>query len=238
MPVLPVVLFLLVVLAGSLPAFPKTCCYPATFQPSPPYASSGCVCYVLGDAGLRLGFVYDPSDPYFDDDLSFCTSLFGSCEDLSFSCRVSSDGSISCSSSSSSEDSPIPSDFSCSSFPCFPDFPVGGSGSGSACQSVNDLIDTFQGVKEGFLKVFISSSFAFGLLGVPMRFLGLFFSLLAFAFAQSQCECLDYVNALNQLNQTIQEFKSDFLKMVLGLSTVLGTFSAILLGKALKRSAK
>ncbi len=78
--------------------------------------------------------------------------------------------------------------------------------------------------------------------GVPMRFLGLglvfswvFFS---FAFAQSQCECLEYVNALNQLNQTIQEFKSDFLKMVLGLSTVLGTFSAILLGKALKRSAK
>jgi len=74
--------------------------------------------------------------------------------------------------------------------------------------------------------------------GVPMRFLGLFFSLLAFAFAQDQCECLDYVNALNQLNQTIQEFKSDFLKMVLGLSTVLGTFSAILVGKALKRSSK
>jgi hypothetical protein len=46
------------------------------------------------------------------------------------------------------------------------------------------------------------------------------------------------VNALHQLNQTIQEFKSDFLKMVLALSTVLGTFSAILLGKALKRSTK
>jgi hypothetical protein len=72
--------------------------------------------------------------------------------------------------------------------------------------------------------------------GVLMRFLGLFFSLLA--FAQSQCECLEYVNALNRLNQTIQEFKSDFLKMVLGLSTVLGTFSAILVGKALKRSSK
>jgi hypothetical protein len=75
-----------------------------------------------------------------------------------------------------------------------------------------------------------------------MRFLGLglvlslvFFS---FAFAQSQCECLEYVSALNQLNQTIQEFKSDFLKMVLGLSTVLGAFSAALVGKALKRSAK
>jgi hypothetical protein len=39
------------------------------------------------------------------------------------------------------------------------------SGSGFACQSVYDLIDTFQGVKEGFLKVFIGSSFAFGLLG-------------------------------------------------------------------------
>jgi hypothetical protein len=39
------------------------------------------------------------------------------------------------------------------------------SGSGSACQSVYDLINTFKGVKEGFLKVFIGSSFAFGLLG-------------------------------------------------------------------------
>jgi hypothetical protein len=134
MPVLSVVLFLSVILAGSLPALSRTCCYPATFQPSPPYASSGCVCSVLD-------------------------------EDLSFSCRVSSDGSISCSSSSSSEDSPIPSEFSCSSFPCFPDFPVGGSDSGSACQSVYGLIETFQGVKEGFLKVFIGSSFAFGLLG-------------------------------------------------------------------------
>jgi hypothetical protein len=75
-----------------------------------------------------------------------------------------------------------------------------------------------------------------------MRFLGLGLVLslvfLSFTFAQSQCECLDYVNALNQLNQTIQEFKSDFLKMVLGLSTVLGTFSAILVGKALKSSSK
>jgi hypothetical protein len=155
----------LVVLAGSLPAFSKTCCYPASFESSPPYASSGCVCYVLDDAGLRLFFIYDPSDPYFDDDFSFCSSLFSSCEDLSFSCRVSSDGSISCSSSSSSEDSPIPSDFSCSSFPCYLDLGGSGSGSGFACQSVNDLIDTFQGVKEGFLKVFIGSSFAFGLLG-------------------------------------------------------------------------
>jgi hypothetical protein len=167
MPVLPVVLFFLVVLAGSLPAFSKTCCYPASFQPSPPYASSGCVCSVLDDAGFRLFFVYDPSDPYFSDDFSFCSSLFGSCEDFSFSCRVSSNGSISCSSSSSSEDSPIPSEFSCSSFPCYPDEFLGGSSSGSgfACQSVNNLIDTFQGVKEGFLKVFIGSSFAFGLLG-------------------------------------------------------------------------
>ncbi len=68
-----------------------------------------------------------------------------------------------------------------------------------------------------------------------MRFLGLFFSLLAFAFAQSQCECLD---SLNALMNTIQEFKSDFLKMVLGLSTVLGIFSAILVGTALKKSSK
>jgi len=164
MPVLSAFLFLLVVLAGSLPAFSKTCCYPASFEPSPPYASSGCVCYVLDDAGLRLFFVYDPSNPYFSDDFSFCSSLFGFCEDLSFSCRVSSNGSISCS-SSSSEDSPIPSDFSCPSSPCFPDFGGSGSGSGFACQSVYDLINTFKGVKEGFLKVFIGSSFAFGLLG-------------------------------------------------------------------------
>jgi hypothetical protein len=163
MPALPFVLFLLVILAGSLPAFSRTCCYPATFQPSPPYASSGCVCSVLDDAGLRLFFVYDPSDPYFNDDFSRCSSLFASCGDVSFDCEVSNSGSISCFSSSSSEDSPIPSDFSCSSFPCFPDF--GRSGSGFACQSVNNLIDTFQGVKEGFLKVFIGSAFAFGLLG-------------------------------------------------------------------------
>jgi len=167
MPVLPVVLFFLVVLAGFMPAFSKSCCYPASFQPSPPYASSGCVCYVLDDEGLRLFFIYDPSDPHFDDNYSYCSSLFSSCEDLSFSCRVSSDGSISCSSSSSSEGSPIPSSFSCSSSSCSPDeFLVGsGSGSGFACQSVNNLIDTFQGVREGFLKVFIGSSFAFGLLG-------------------------------------------------------------------------
>jgi hypothetical protein len=96
MPRFPVLLLLLVILAGSLPAFSKTCCYPASFEPSPPYASSGCVCSVLDD------------DEFF-----------------------------------------------------------GGSGSGSsfACQSVYDLIDTFQGVKEGSLKVFIGSSFAFGLLG-------------------------------------------------------------------------
>jgi len=164
MPVLPVFFFLLVILAGSLPAFSKTCCYPASFEPSPPFASSGCVCYVLDNAGLRLFFVYDPSDPNFNDDFSWCSSLFGSCENVSFDCQVSDSGSISCS-SSSSEDSPILSDFSCSSFPCYPDFGGSGSGSGFACQSVNNLIDTFQGVKEGFLKVFIGSSFAFGLLG-------------------------------------------------------------------------
>jgi len=165
MPVLFAVLFLLVILAGSLPAFSRTCCYPATFRPSPPYASSGCVCSVLHDDAVpRLVFVYDPSDPYFKHAYSRCSSLFGSCGDVSFDCEVSNSGSISCSSSSSSsEDIPIPSEFSCSSFPCFPDF--GGSGSGFACQSVYDLINTFKGVKEGFLKVFIGSSFAFGLLG-------------------------------------------------------------------------
>ena len=205
MPVLPVVLFLFLVLAGSSPAFSKTCCYPASFEPSPPYAELGCVCIHAYD-NVRVEFVYDPSDPFFVYEFPFCSAMFGSCGDVFLNCRVYDSGVIDCF-SSSEDNSPS---FSCSSFPCFldyiPDFGGSGSSSGFACKSVNNLIDTFQGVKEGFLKVFIGSSFAFGLLGVPMRFLGLFFSLLAFAFAQSQCECLDYVNALNQLNQTIQEF--------------------------------
>jgi hypothetical protein len=166
MPHLPILLFLLVVLAGSLPAFSRTCCYPASFQPSPPY-DYGCVCIHAYD-NVRVQFVYDPSDPFFYYAYSFCSAMFASCENVFLNCRVSDFGVIDCFSSSSSEDNPS---FSCSSFPCFldyiPDFSVGGSGSGlgRACQSVNDLIDTFQGVKEGFLKVFIGSSFAFGLLG-------------------------------------------------------------------------
>ncbi len=162
---LPVVLFLLVVLAGSLPAFSRTCCYPASFQPSPPYAEFGCVCIHAYDS-VRVEFVYDPSDPYFYYAYAFCSAMFPSCEGFFFNCRVSASGVIDCFSSSSSEDTPS---FSCSSFPCLldyiPDFGGSGSGSGFACQSVNNLIDTFQGVKEGFLKVFIGSSFAFGLLG-------------------------------------------------------------------------
>jgi len=171
MSVLPVVLFLLVVLAGSLPAFSKACCYPAHFYPSPPYAKYGCVCiYAYDYDKVRVEFVYDPSDPFFDYAFSICYSAFPYCEGFLLNCRVSGSGVIDCfSSSSSSEDDP-PS-FSCSSSPCFldyiPDFSGSGSGSGSgrACQSVNNLIDTFQGVKEGFLKVFIGSAFAFGLLG-------------------------------------------------------------------------
>ncbi len=163
MPVLPILLFFLVVLAGSLPAFSRTCCYPATFSPSPPYVDFGCVCIHAYDS-VRVEFVYDPSDPYFDYVYAFCSAMFSSCEGVFLNCRVSNSGVIDCFSSSSSEDTPS---FSCSSFPCFldyiPDF--GGSGLGFACQSVNNLIDTFQGVKEGFLKVFIGSSFAFGLLG-------------------------------------------------------------------------
>ncbi len=170
MPVLPVVLFLLVILAGSLPAFSRVCCYPASFEPSPPYASYGCVCinpYVYG-GNVRVQFVYDPSHPFFTYELAFCFSTFSSCEYVFLNCRVSDSGVIDCFSSSSSEDNPS---FSCSSSPCFldyiPDLGSSGSGSGSgfACQSVNDLIDTFNGVKEGFFKVFIGSSFAFGLLG-------------------------------------------------------------------------
>ena len=166
MPHLPILLFLLVVLAGSLPAFSRTCCYPASFEPSPPY-DFGCVCiHAYGD--VRVEFVYDPSDPFFYYEFFFCSAMFFSCGYVFLNCRVSDSGVIDCFSSSSSEDNPS---FSCSSFPCFldyiPDFGGSGSGSGSgrACQSVYDLIDTFQGVKEGFLKVFIGSSFAFGLLG-------------------------------------------------------------------------
>jgi len=165
MPRLPILLFLLVILAGSLPAFSRTCCYPASFEPSPPYAELGCVCIHTYN-NVRVEFVYDPSDPYFEYLFSDCSAMFASCEDVFLNCRVSNSGVIDCFSSSSSEDDPS---FFCSSFPCFldyiPDFGGSGSGSGSACQSVNDLIDTFQGVKEGFLKVFIGSSFAFGLLG-------------------------------------------------------------------------
>jgi len=166
MPRLPILLFLLVVLAGSLPAFSGTCCYPAHFEPSPPY-DYGCVCIHVYD-NVRVQFVYDPSDPFFDYQYSFCSAMFASCEYVFLNCRVSGSGVIDCFSSSSSGDNPS---FSCSSFPCFLDYipDLGGSGSGSgsgfACQSVNDLIDTFQGVKEGFLKVFIGFSFAFGLLG-------------------------------------------------------------------------
>jgi hypothetical protein len=164
MPVFSVVLFLLVILAGSLPAFSRICCYPASFEPSPPY-DYGCVC-IHAYEDVRVEFVYDPSDPFFDYEFPFCSAMSASCGDVFLNCRVSDSGVIDCFSSSSSEDNPS---FSCSSFPCFldyiPDFGGSGSGSGSACQSVNDLIDTFQGVKEGFLKVFIGSSFAFGLLG-------------------------------------------------------------------------
>ncbi len=169
MPVLSAVLLLLVVLAGSLPAFSRTCCYPARFEPSPPYAEFGCVC-IHSYGNVRVEFVYDPSDPSFDFDYDECSSIFSLCRGFFFNCRVSASGVIDCFSSSSSEDNPS---FSCSSFPCFLDYIPGsggsgsgsGSGSGFACQSVNNLIDTFQGVKEGFLKVFIGSSFAFGLLG-------------------------------------------------------------------------
>jgi len=171
MPVLPVVLFLLVILAGSLPAFSYVpCCYPASFEPSPPYANNGFIVIWLYEE-ISVSFVYDPSDLYWNDDISFCSLVMGYrgdvCGHASFNCQVSDSGSISCSSSSSPEDNPyLPSSFSCSSIPCEFDYPSSsGSGSSSACQSVNNLIDTFQGVKEGFLKVFIGSSFAFGLLG-------------------------------------------------------------------------
>jgi len=79
MPVLSVVLFLLVILAGFLPAFSRTCCYPASFEPSPPYASYGCVCIHAYD-NFRVEFVYDPSDPFFNYAYDFCSAMFASCE--------------------------------------------------------------------------------------------------------------------------------------------------------------
>lgn len=56
--------------------------------------------------------------------------------------------------------------------------------------------------------------------------------------AQSTCDCEGYITALNQLNQTLSDFKSDMLKMFIGFATVLGMFSAVLVGNAIKRSFK
>ncbi len=163
MPVLSAVLFLLVILAGSLPAFSRTCCYPASFEPSPPYAEFGCVCIHAYGNDVRFEYVYDPSDPFFHYEFAFCSAMFASCGYFFFKCRVSNSGVIDCSSSFSSEDKP--SEDNPSFLDDIPNLGGSGSGSGFACQPVNDLIDTFQGVKEGFLKVFIDSAFAFGLLG-------------------------------------------------------------------------
>lgn len=55
---------------------------------------------------------------------------------------------------------------------------------------------------------------------------------------RSACDCEGYITALNQLNQTLSDFKSDMLKMFIGFATVLGMFSAALVGNAIKRSFK
>jgi hypothetical protein len=134
----------------------------------------GCICaFVYDPTFTSLYFAFDPSNVYWNADLRFCSEIMASqgreCGDVSFTCTVEPQGDydylISCSSFSSSGNNPFPLFFSCSSFLCYLDLGGSGSGSGSACQSVNNLIDTLQGVKEGFLKVFIGSSFAFGLLG-------------------------------------------------------------------------
>jgi hypothetical protein len=190
MPVLPVVLFLLVFLAGSLPAFSyedesvKICCYPATFSPSP-YPPEGCVCALFFNPYYYGSFfVYLLFSGHVDACSEYIASQDRRCGDVSFTCVISSQGNdddfISCSSFSSSGYNPFPSSFSCPLYYCIfddsvvSDFDLGfgsglvpgsGLGSGFACQSVNNLIDTFQGVKEGFLRVFIGSAFAFGLLG-------------------------------------------------------------------------
>lgn len=55
---------------------------------------------------------------------------------------------------------------------------------------------------------------------------------------QSACGCEGYITALNQLNQTLSNFRSDMLKMFIGFATVLGLFSSVLVGNAIKRSFK
>lgn len=67
-----------------------------------------------------------------------------------------------------------------------------------------------------------------------MDMIGSFFDFLV----QSACNCEGYITALNQLNQTLSDFKSDMLKMFIGFATVLGMFSAVLVGNAIKRSFK
>ena len=63
----------------------------------------------------------------------------------------------------------------------------------------------------------------------------LFFLLLfSLSFAQSQCECTQYVAALQELNMTLRDLKLHFLAGVVGLATVLGSLAAVITSSSLR----
>ncbi|SNZ16741.1 hypothetical protein [Hydrogenobacter hydrogenophilus] len=66
----------------------------------------------------------------------------------------------------------------------------------------------------------------------------LFLLMFGFVFAQSQCECADYVLALNQLNETLKDFKIHLLGLGIGLATVMGLLASVIVGNALRRSGE
>ena len=151
-------LFLLLLMAGSLPAFPATSCYLAHFSSYP----DGCVCYTV-DEFSAFFFVYDPNDPSYNDDISYCHSNLAS-QDVVFDCSV--DGSsVSCTRISDNTGSfSLPPSLSCSTNPCTLPF-SGAGGATFSCREVYDLSQAFLSIREGFFRVLVGVSFALGLLG-------------------------------------------------------------------------
>lgn len=58
--------------------------------------------------------------------------------------------------------------------------------------------------------------------------------MVSLSFAQSQCECTEYVAALQELNMTLRDLKLHFLAGVVGLATVLGSLAAVITSSALR----
>ncbi len=58
--------------------------------------------------------------------------------------------------------------------------------------------------------------------------------LVSLSFAQSQCECTQYVAALQELNMTLTDLKLHFLAGVVGLASVLGSLAAVITSSALR----